>query len=309
MPAARDGDGMTSSIVVAIADPAESRATLDLGIRAARLLQLPLVIGAVGESMEVVTTDQIGGWVGPLVDAKTVELSMRKDLAPLLASVPDDVVCSVDVVVSPQIVHGLEELVARHAPAAIVLGASRVGFVTRLLEGDHALGLVRHASCPVLIAPAEETEAAPGDTLRIGVAWDRTPEAADAMAAAAKLAARAGQPLRVVHVLQPVVPLLMPPADPKAGHELTTARSDEAAQEIRHAAAELGVPVVTEIRTGNPEVELEAVSRDLDVLVVGSRRRGPVRRVVLGSTSGALIHHSHCPIAVIPRGATVAATA
>ena len=78
MPAGRDSDGMTSSIVVAIADPAESRATLDLGIRAARLLQLPLVIGAVGESMEVVTTDQIGGWVGPLVDAKTVELSMRK---------------------------------------------------------------------------------------------------------------------------------------------------------------------------------------------------------------------------------------
>ena len=41
----------------------------------------------------------------------------------------------------------------------------------------------------------------------------------------------------------------------------------------------------------------------VDLLVVGSRGYGPLRRVLLGSTAAALIHHAKYPVIVFPRGA------
>jgi nucleotide-binding universal stress UspA family protein len=44
-------------------------------------------------------------------------------------------------------------------------------------------------------------------------------------------------------------------------------------------------------------------SRHLDLLVVGSRSHGPVRRLLLGSTSTRLVREAVCPLLVLPRSA------
>jgi nucleotide-binding universal stress UspA family protein len=44
-------------------------------------------------------------------------------------------------------------------------------------------------------------------------------------------------------------------------------------------------------------------SRHLDLLVVGSRSHGPVRRLLLGSTSTRLVREAACPLLVVPRSA------
>ncbi len=49
--------------------------------------------------------------------------------------------------------------------------------------------------------------------------------------------------------------------------------------------------------------ELAAFGDELDILVVGSRGYGPVRRLVLGSTSAYLEHHARCSLLVLPRAA------
>ena len=53
---------------------------------------------------------------------------------------------------------------------------------------------------------------------------------------------------------------------------------------------------------GDPVERLAAASSDLDLLVVGSRRYGPLRRVLLGAVSGPLIDRVHCPVVIVPRG-------
>ncbi|AKK27326.1 universal stress protein [Mycobacterium sp. EPa45] len=60
------------------------------------------------------------------------------------------------------------------------------------------------------------------------------------------------------------------------------------------------VEVTTEMLTGPAAPTLVAMSENADMVVVGSRGHGTITRVLLGSVSTTLIHHAHCPVAVIP---------
>ncbi|TPG32876.1 universal stress protein [Mycolicibacterium hodleri] len=55
----------------------------------------------------------------------------------------------------------------------------------------------------------------------------------------------------------------------------------------------------TDIISCRPVPALVDTSKDAQLLVVGSRGHGRLDRVVLGSVSTGLCHHSHCPVAVI----------
>ena len=52
---------------------------------------------------------------------------------------------------------------------------------------------------------------------------------------------------------------------------------------------------------GHPAEELIRADEGLDLLVLGSRRWGPVRRLALGSTSERVIRDAACPVLVPPR--------
>lgn len=54
---------------------------------------------------------------------------------------------------------------------------------------------------------------------------------------------------------------------------------------------------------GSPARELADEAEHLDLLVTGSRGYGPIRRLMLGSTSAKLVHHAPCPVLVLTRHA------
>lgn len=54
---------------------------------------------------------------------------------------------------------------------------------------------------------------------------------------------------------------------------------------------------------GEPGEQLVALSTTLDVLVVGSRRYGPLRSVLVGDVGTRLAMEARCALVIVPRGA------
>jgi nucleotide-binding universal stress UspA family protein len=79
------------------------------------------------------------------------------------------------------------------------------------------------------------------------------------------------------------------------------------AREVATAlAADLGASVETITVAegeGDPAEVLAARSRELDLLVVGSRGYGPVRQVLIGGVSAELMRRAACPVLIVPRSA------
>jgi len=72
---------------------------------------------------------------------------------------------------------------------------------------------------------------------------------------------------------------------------------DDARDEVERRAPGLETHLV--LHVGDPGDVLEAASRSAAVLVVGSRGRGPVRSLLLGSVGLAITRHAACPVVVV----------
>ena len=77
-----------------------------------------------------------------------------------------------------------------------------------------------------------------------------------------------------------------------------------AATELLHAATrDVDAEISGRVVAGLAVEELVELSAGVDLVVVGSRGWGPVRRILAGSTSVGLMREAHCPVIVLPRGA------
>ncbi len=186
----------------------------------------------------------------------------------------------------------------------IVVGSSQHGAIGRALLGTVTQAVLDASPCAVLVAPAGLADA-PLGLARIGVGFDDTPEAHDALAVAVALAARSGGSVSIVwaaHLAARALPhafagYLEPHYFENVRHEVEE-RLERAAAEVRGA-----VHVRTAIASGDTADALVEQTRHLDLLVLGSRGYGPLKRVLLGSVSHAVVNRAHCPVLVIGRGA------
>jgi nucleotide-binding universal stress UspA family protein len=137
----------------------------------------------------------------------------------------------------------------------------------------------------------------------IGVAYDATEEAKLALEHACRLADRLDAGLLILTVAEPVVFPAAVPDLSRTHVEKSTHRWLE--QQLDKAVKESPVPAEGRMLKGEaPHALAEAIDDGLDMLVLGSRGYGPVRSVLLGSTSRALVDRLQCPVMVVPRAAT-----
>jgi nucleotide-binding universal stress UspA family protein len=192
---------------------------------------------------------------------------------------------------------GLHEQAEEQQADLIVVGSCSHGAIGRAMLGDDTRAALNGAPCAVAVAPLGYAEH-PTPIAKVGVAYNDSPESKAALAMARTLAA----PTRAtVHALE-VVPIasyaytgIVPPA---IGESI-----DVLLQEANGRMKELP-DVEGHAVYGLPGEELAAFGDQVDILVVGSRGYGPVKRLVLGSTSDYLERHARCALLVLRRAAT-----
>ena len=279
-------------IVIGIQGAADaSRDALALAIDLAR-----------GRSPELVL---VRVWVSPLGPGqghydRALKADAERELRLAVEGVPDAIPVRTDVRGSTSILRGLHAAVEDHKAELLVLGPSHLGRAARSLRGDFALGVLHDAPCTVAVAP-------PGYRLGhdqhddVVVGWIDGPEADAALETAVDLAAGTGGTLRIVTVLETPYEFLEAPSVDSQGHRwLRSLRSDARdclARGVRLVAGR--VPVETQLREGYVDEELSLAADGAGFIVTGSRGYGAVRRMVVGSTTAALLRHARVPVIVV----------
>jgi nucleotide-binding universal stress UspA family protein len=200
-------------------------------------------------------------------------------------------------------------------PAAELAAAARDRAADLLVVGKHGerggkwrLGstaerLVRCSPAPVLLAvgPAD------GAPARILVAIDDSDVTSRVMSSAAALAKRFSARVTALHVVSSAVLSHVLSMAAAGGEELSPAQVQS---EFRldtdrwiQGLVDAGVPRMdaeSEVAFGHPAQEILAAADRLraDLIVVGSRGAGGVRRALLGSTVSQVIRDADCPVFV-----------
>ena len=199
---------------------------------------------------------------------------------------------------------GLAELAEEEGAEAVVVGSTRRGAIGRVMTGSTAERLLHGTGCPVAVAPRGYRRHHPEPLRAIGVAFTDTPDGREAVRVAAELAGRAGLPLTVYSVVGLHVNWLRPasvlPDASVVPEEVREAARDALNQVVAGLPAD--VRANGELLFGEVVDELSmAAERSVDLLVCGSRGYGPVRRVLLGTVSSALVRQASVPTLVVPR--------
>jgi nucleotide-binding universal stress UspA family protein len=194
----------------------------------------------------------------------------------------------------------LHEIAEAEGADLIVVGSDDQGPIGRVLAGDVTAGTLYASPCAVAVAP--HGFATREHVLRaIGVGYDESAESQRALQLARAIAEATGATLELVGVVAPLVPVgpwMVAPigTDDSESVERLEALVADAAQDVGERTRAVTVQ-------GLPAAELAARSAELDLMVVGSRGYGPLKRVILGSTARKLVRSAACPVLVLPRGA------
>jgi nucleotide-binding universal stress UspA family protein len=204
-------------------------------------------------------------------------------------------------VMAPNPGRGLHQRAEEQRADLLVVGSCARGGLGRVMLGDDTRASLNGASCAVAVASRGYAEH-PAPIARIGVGYDGSPESKAALAVAAKLAASTGasvQALEIVSIPTYAYTGLMP--------TVIDGSAEAMLSEANRRMAELK-DVEGRAVYGLPGEELATFGDQLDILLVGSRSYGPLRRLVLGSTSDYLERHARCSLLVLPRAAEGLAT-
>lgn len=142
--------------------------------------------------------------------------------------------------------------------------------------------------------------------MKIVLATDGSAQAELAASLAASIPWPDGTTIRLVRVVEPVPPGLELAEDRRA--ELNESVLDTARSELTAVAFGLAAPsrhVETRVAHGDAgDVIIDAAADcDADLVIVGSRRLGPIGTALLGSTSAAVVDGAPCPVLVARRAA------
>jgi nucleotide-binding universal stress UspA family protein len=273
---------MANPILVGYDVERGDRAPLEFGLAAASFTEAPLIVACVQ---------------GPAQSLDSVAYELRRD----------GIDVDVRPLAGPSAARALHEAAEEFGAALLVVGSTERGRIGRVLPGSTAERLMHGAPCPIAVVPRGWKRS---DGLHtIGVGYIDTAEGHAALDDAIVLTRRSGARLRVLcaasgHGLNesygggdPMTPAVR--YDEIAGGILLSAEQAIAAA----TSGVSGLEIEPDVSIGDAADFLIAASRQLDLLVCGSRGYGPAQAVLLGGVSRRVVTEAHCPVIVLARGA------
>ncbi len=189
---------------------------------------------------------------------------------------------------------------ARGDAELAVLGDRGLGGFSGLLVGSVAVQVASHSPVPVLV-----TRGGPAQDGPVVVGVDGSPHSESAVECGFQEAEFRGAELLAVHCwTRPAStgPGDMLPLVYDAGEVSEDERRLLAEALSGHAERFPDVAVRREVVRERAARALVRLSEQAQLVVVGSRGRGGFTGLLLGSVSQQVLHHSHCPVLIVPRG-------
>ncbi len=180
----------------------------------------------------------------------------------------------------------------------IAMGSRGRGRIRRLLMGSVSDAVVRHAHYPVIVVRWKPVVF----PAKILLPTDGSEEATLAVRTAADLSEKTGSELHVVHVGE--VTLGYHPE--RHGYHMQYERDEKEARELLETQVE-GIKAAGDtvaqahLRMGKADEHIVVLAEELgaDLIVMGSRGLGGVKRALMGSVSDSVVRHAHCPVLVV----------
>ncbi|WP_406054183.1 universal stress protein [Kribbella sp. NBC_00889] len=215
-----------------------------------------------------------GGSASETGDVVDKAVALARDLAP-----------GIDL--DPRIEHGPPSTILVQASRdadLVVIGSRGLGLMVGALLGSTGLDLAANARCPVVVVrPDLGTEAGS----RVVVGYDGSSAGQIALDFGLDYARRHDLAVRVV-AAQP------------AGTELHRITETELREAV-HARGGQDAELIQ--ITGHPAEHILRLAADANLIVLGARGRGGFTGMLIGSVSQTVLHHAHCPVAIIPAAA------
>jgi nucleotide-binding universal stress UspA family protein len=194
-----------------------------------------------------------------------------------------------------------EEIVALAAEIGVGLvavGSRGRGRIRRALMGSVSDAVVRHAHCPVMVVRWKPV-AFPAKVL---LATDGSEEATVAAQIVTDLGKKTGSEVHVVHVGE--IPITHYP-DRFGYRALYEEHEREARQLLETQVESIKAAAATvaqeHLRMGKADEEVVVLAEELgaDLIAMGGRGLGGVKRALMGSVSDSVVRHAHCPVLVV----------
>ena len=276
----------------------------------AAVARLPLPAGSTIELLSVLSTADPSGGAWPSVtliqppDARDRSIAAIRDELDRLAerlSGPDRTIRVMVVEGRPasEIVVAATGL---HADL-IVMGARGISAIERLLIGSVSAEVVDHAHCPVLVVRSERVG-------RVLLATDGSADADRAVEFVTNSGLFGAVTMKVVSVVDPGMPWWtgLSPVDGMVASESYVAvveaarrHADETARRTVAALDRDEVSTLVPPRVGDIAGTIvgEATAWSADIVVLGTRGLGTIRRLLLGSVSRDVLHHAPMSVLIV----------
>lgn len=184
----------------------------------------------------------------------------------------------------------------------LVLGARRHGPLERFILGSFAARIIRHASCPVYVPrPGAVARFPAAPRVAVAVALEG-PNPGWVLGKAGVWAQHLGGRVDALYSDVSDVSYIRDPAMREAARHQWQRQHEPA--RVRLEALLEAIPVAhrgqARLLEGSTDNALVAASRDIDLLVVGTRSRPGLAGKLLGSVAEHVVTHAHCAVLTVP---------